>query len=130
MDGLCGVIGARLADHREDLFGHPPAKRLSRCRFTAQEDSVDLSLSEQHSGAAHPLSVLIERGISRRKIHQCRYRSPFLELCPCVVDRTFRVLETSRTGHLGRNEQQVVFRVPNEDIKFDAPLGVNYRLSG
>lgn len=40
------------------------------------------------------------------------------------------MLQARRSGHLGRNEQQVVFRVPNEDIKVDAPLGVNYRLSG
>lgn len=41
-----------------------------------------------------------------------------------------RVLQSCRSGHLGRNEQQVVLRVTNEDIEFDAPLGVNYRLSG
>lgn len=111
--GLIDVVGAGLADRREDFLGDPGTERLTGRGVAPEEHLVGLRLGEQHNILAEALGLVLEDTISLY----------LLELTPCLVlgaDVRYRltgVAESRSLSNLSSDEQEVMLGMADQNVQ-------------
>lgn len=116
--GLIDVVGAGLADRREDFLEDPIAELLGLRGIASGEHLVGVGLGEYPSVPPAVAVRQFHRGIQSGV--RCHFEVTPFEItfrAFLVLNEALRVLQASRSGNLGSDEQEVMLGVADQNVQ-------------